>query len=101
MAMTFFEWVARDGQAAVGVALGAGFHAVRIHRATYAKHGVDEGLIARCEAVLGAEFDRAGTLDRWYQLRRLRLAEPEPTPADDEPALAEPTSPATDQTAAA
>ena len=86
MAMTFYEWVERDGQGAVARALGDGFHAVRIHRATHAKHAVDEGLIARCEAVLGAEFDRAGTLDHWFQLRQQRGLNPEePTtePASD------------------
>lgn len=70
--MTFFEWVERDGQAAVCRALGEGFHAVRVHRAVHAKHTIDEGLIARCEAVLGDRFNRSGTLDQWYQLRQAR-----------------------------
>ncbi len=67
--LTFFDWVRRDGQAAVCRALGEGFHAVRIHRAWKALHAIDEGLVARCEEVLGACFDRSGTLDEWYRLR--------------------------------
>lgn len=75
--MTFFDWIARDGQVAVTRALGDGFYAVRVHRAVHAKHAVDEELIARCEAVLGEDFDRAGTLDHWYQLRQQRVAAPD------------------------
>lgn len=74
--MTFFDWVDRDGQVAVARALGEGFYPVRVHRAVHAKHAVDEDLIARCEVVLGDEFDRSGTLDRWYQLRQQRAFAP-------------------------
>lgn len=74
--MTFFDWVERDGQAAVCRALGEGFHAVRVHRAVKAKHAIDEGLIARCEEVLGARFDRVGTLDKWWRLRQARSTKP-------------------------
>jgi len=80
--MTFFDWVKRDGQAAVCRALGEGFHAVRIHRAWKALHAIDEGLIARCEALLGAGFNRSGTLDEWYRLRNetARCDHPQPSP---------------------
>lgn len=86
--VTFFEWVERDGQAAVATALGDTFHPVRIHRATHAKHAVDEGLIARCEVVLGAEFDRAGTQYQRYQLRQQLAVETALAPVTDQPAAA-------------
>lgn len=78
--ITFFEWVDREGQAAVSRLLSADlvepdkFHAVRVHRAAKALHAPDEELISRCEEVLGASFDRAGTLDAWFTIRRARDA---------------------------
>lgn len=68
--VTFFEWVEALGQAEIVRLLGPPFHAVRVHRAAHAKHKVDEGLIGRCEEVLGEGFDRGRTLDEWYRRRR-------------------------------
>ncbi len=69
--MTFFDWVRAEGQAEVSRRLGElEYHAVRVHRAFRAKHAPDEELIARCEVVLGDRFNRPGTLDEWYRLRR-------------------------------
>lgn len=86
--MTFFEWVAEEGQTGVARALGEGFHVVRVHRAFHAHSGVDEELIARCEEVLGQKFERARTLDEWWRRRRGRVGHdtiPDPmiTPPSD------------------
>lgn len=41
----------------------------RINRAVNGTTGIDEDLIARCEAAFGDDFDRVGTLVHWYELR--------------------------------
>lgn len=85
--ITLFEWVERDKQSGVCRALNEGldgepFYPVRLHRAMKAPPAIDVELVARCEAVLGAGFDRFRTFEQWYA-RRLVVERPnvEPAPA--------------------
>lgn len=77
--LTFFQWVKDKGQAEVCRQLGPDFYSVRVHRAFYAKHKVDEELVDRCAEVLGDAFDRDGTILEWHRLRKVaRDAVPSP-----------------------